>query len=324
MLTLALLTEFFPMHEISGRWRLGLFLSLTTAILWGVLPIALKGLLHYMDVNTITWFRFLIAAIFLGGYLILTKRLPSLSTLKNKRILLLMVLTIFGLLANYILYMMGLNFTSPESTQVMIQIAPMLLLIGGVCVFKESFNAKQKVGLLTFFLGLLLFFNQRFEQLLNFHGDYALGLFFIILAAILWAIYALSQKQLLKYFASEEIMILIYLAGTLVFLPSSLPSLVLELDTIGWVLLLFCGANTLVAYGAFAEALEHWEASRVSATLAITPLLTLIFMQITNYILPGAIANEPLNTMSIIGAVILVIGSSVTALSKSKKKLVSA
>ena len=307
------------MHEISGRWRLGLFLSLTTATLWGALPIALKGLLHYMDVNSITWFRFLFAAIFLGGYLTITKRLPSLSSLKNKRIILLMALTIFGLLANYILYMMGLALTSPESTQVMIQIAPMLLLIGGVYVFKESFNVKQKLGLLTFVLGLVLFFNQRFEEMLNFHGNYALGLFFIILAAIFWAIYALAQKQLLKYFASEEIMIILYLSGTLVFLPSSVPSLVFELDTIGWLLLIFCGANTLVAYGAFAEALEHWEASRVSATLAITPLLTLMFMQFTNYIIPGAIANDPLNTTSIIGAVILVIGSSVTALSKNKK-----
>ena len=75
-----------------------------------------------------------------------------------------------------------------------------------------------------------------------------------------------------------------------------------------------------MAYGAFAEALEHWEASRVSATLAITPLLTLMFMQITNYILPESIDIEPLNTLSIIGAVILVIGSSVTALSKSRSK----
>lgn len=310
------------MHEISGRWQLGLFLSLTTAILWGVLPIALKELLQYMDVNTITWFRFLIAAVFLGGYLVITKRLPSLSSLKNNKIMVLMLLTVFGLLANYILYMMGLALTSPESTQVMIQIAPMLLLIGGVCVFKESFNTKQKVGLLTFILGLVLFFNQRFEQLFSFQGNYALGLFFIILAAILWAIYALAQKQLLKSFASEEIMILIYLAGTLAFLPSSAPSLVFELDTIGWLLLIFCGANTLLAYGAFAEALEHWEASRVSATLAITPLLTLIFMQIINYISPGAITNEPLNTTSIIGAVILVIGSGVTALSKNKTKIV--
>ncbi|HAU01998.1 MAG TPA: EamA family transporter, partial [Porticoccaceae bacterium] len=33
------------MSEISGRWKLGLLLALTTAILWGLLPIALKGVM---------------------------------------------------------------------------------------------------------------------------------------------------------------------------------------------------------------------------------------------------------------------------------------
>lgn len=307
------------MHTISGRWQLGLLLSLTTAILWGILPIALKGLLAYMDVNTITWLRFLIAAVVLAGYLAVTKRLPSIAALKSKRVLTLMALTVFGLLANYILFMMGLALTSPESTQVMIQLAPMLLLVGGVWFFKESFNHKQKLGFLIFCTGLVLFFNQRFSQLSHLEGDYGLGLLWIVFAAILWAIYALAQKQLLKHFASEEIMLFVYLAGSLAFLPSSTPSLVLELDTVGWLLLIFCGANTLIAYGAFAEALEHWEASRVSATLAITPLVTLICMQITAYVLPGSIVNEPLNMISIIGALVLVLGSALTALSKRKK-----
>ena len=318
MLILAFLFEYLLMHEISGRWQLGLFLSLTTAILWGILPIALKALLQYMDAYTITWFRFLIATVFLSGYLICTRRLPSLLPLKNNRIMALMVLTILTLLANYILYMMGLVLTSPESAQVMIQLAPMLLIIGGVYVFKESFNRKQVLGLITFFVGLVIFFNQRFEQLLNFRGDLTLGLLFIVLAAIFWATYALAQKQLLKTFASEEIMLFIYFAGALIFLPSSTPTLAMELDTLGWLLLLFCGANTLIAYGSFAEALEHWEAYRVSATLAITPLLTLIFMQISHYFSPEFIANEPLNSISIIGSVILVIGSGVVALSKNK------
>lgn len=306
------------MHIVSGRWKFGLLLSLTTAILWGILPIALKGLLQYMDVNTITWLRFVIASLFLGGYLSLTKRLPSISQLKSKRLLVLMILTILGLLANYILYMKGLALTSPESAQVMIQIAPILLLIGGVLFFKESFNIKQKVGLFTFCLGLVLFFNQRFEQLANFHGDFSFGIFLIIIAAIVWAIYALAQKQLLKSFASEEIMLLIYLVGSLIFLPISAPYLVLELDGAGWFLLMFCGANTLIAYGAFAEALEHLEASRVSAILAITPLLTLMFMQIAHYLLPSEILPESLNTLSIIGAIVLVFGSGVTALSKNR------
>jgi len=305
------------MHTISGRWQFGLFLSLVTAILWGILPIALKGLLKYMDVNTITWFRFAFAAVFLGGYLLVNKRLPSLFKLKNKHILLLTCITVFSLLINYILYMMGLALSSPESAQVMIQLAPMLLLLGGVFFFKESFNQKQKMGVLVFVVGLILFFNQRIGELFSFQGDFGLGIFLIFLAAIFWAAYALAQKQLLKNYASEEIMLLVYIAGTIAFLPISTPELTLELDTLGWLLAIFCGANTLIAYGAFAEALEHWEASRVSATLAITPIFTLVSMQLMNSWVPGYIDVEPLNILSIIGAVILALGSAITALSKT-------
>jgi len=305
------------MHTISGRWQFGLFLSLVTAILWGILPIALKGLLKYMDVNTITWFRFAFAAVFLGGYLLVNKRLPSLFKLKNKHILLLTCITVFSLLINYILYMMGLALSSPESAQVMIQLAPMLLLLGGVFFFKESFNQKQKMGVLVFVVGLILFFNQRIGELFSFQGDFGFGIFLIFLAAIFWAAYALAQKQLLKNYASEEIMLLVYIAGTIAFLPISTPELTLELDTLGWLLAIFCGANTLIAYGAFAEALEHWEASRVSATLAITPIFTLVSMQLMNSWVPGYIDVEPLNILSIIGAVILALGSAITALSKT-------
>lgn len=307
------------MHTTSGRWQLGLLLSLVTAVFWGLLPIGLKGLLNYMDSVTITWFRFVIAALFLGGYLKFKKRLPSLKQLRSRTIFLLMAITVFGLLGNYILYMLGLSFVTPGGAQVMIQLAPMLLLVGGLFVFKESFNFYQWIGLLTFVLGLTLFFNQRVNELLITQGEYSWGIFLVFLSAILWAAYALTQKQLLKYFASEEIMILIYVAGSLMFIPNSAPSLILELDTVGWLLLLFCGANTLIAYGAFAEALDHWEASRVSATLAITPLLTLIFMQATNFLIPGYIESEPLNTLSVVGAFIVVLGSAITALSKDKQ-----
>jgi len=221
------------MHTISGRWQFGLFLSLVTATLWGVLPIALKGLLKYMDVNTITWFRFAFAALFLGAYLLINKRLPSLLKLRSKHVLLLAVITVFCLLINYILYMMGLALSSPESAQVMIQLAPMLLLLGGVFFFKESFNHKQKLGVIIFVFGLVLFFNHRIDDLMSFQGDFGFGIFLVFLAAIFWAAYALAQKQLLKHYASEEIMLIVYIAGTLVFMPISAPELTLELDSLG-------------------------------------------------------------------------------------------
>lgn len=308
------------MHKTSGRWQLGLVLTLTTAVLWGALPIALKGLLHYMDAITITWLRFVIAALVLGGFLFHQRRLPALSLLKNRHLLVLMLICVLGLLANYILYMVGLSYITPEGAQVMIQTAPMLLLIGGLLLFKEEFNPMQWLGLLTFVAGLVLFFNQRFEALLDPSNDYSWGILLVFIAGVVWAAYALAQKQLLKNYASEQIMVIIYLAGALLFLPGSAPDLVFNLDWVGWLLLAFCGANTLIAYGAFAEALEHWEASRVSATLAITPLLTLGFMEITEKLFPGNIQGEPLNYISMFGAAIVVAGSATTALSKKKPK----
>ena len=308
------------MHTTSGEWRLGLALSLITVVLWGALPIALKGLLQYMDSTTITWLRFVIATVILGAYLAYKGKLPKRTKLKGHQVKRLLLITIIGMLGNYILYMFGLSYITPESAQVMIQLAPMLLLIGGLLLFNETFNFKQAIGLVIFLVGLLLFFNQRVDELKNIQGEYTWGVFLVFISALLWAAYALAQKQLLKHFSSQEIMIILYIAGTLIFMPFSEPTATLELDQTGWLLLLFCGVNTLLGYGAFAEALEHWEASRVSATLAITPLITMLFMQLSEFIFPGYIVSEPLNIISIAGAVIVVIGSAMTALSKSTQK----
>ncbi|MBL4630537.1 MAG: DMT family transporter [Paraglaciecola sp.] len=311
------------MHKTSGRWKYGLFLALITSLLWGVLPIALVGLLKHLDSSTITWFRFVFALVLLLSYLIYAKKLPPKKTLNNKFLLLLLAIATIGLLSNYILYMYGLEYSTPESAQLMIQVAPMLLLVGSLIIFKESFSIWQGFGFIAFVVGLILFFNHRFEELLAFENTYSLGIFLIFIAAILWAVYALLQKQLLKYLSSEQIMMIIFACGAIVFLPISSPLALLELDQLGWCLLLFCGANTLIAYGAFAESLEHWEASRVSATLAITSLITLFFMMLTSYYFPDYIQTENINNLSIFGAILVVAGSAVVALVKTNKSSAS-
>jgi len=64
------------MHTTSGRWQLGLALALTTAVCWGLLPIALKITLAGMDAWTLTWYRFATAAAVLGAFLAWRRRLP--------------------------------------------------------------------------------------------------------------------------------------------------------------------------------------------------------------------------------------------------------
>ena len=64
--------------KVSGRWRLGVLLASSTAIMWGLLPIALKGVMATLDPLTTTFFRFSLAAVVITPYLLVRSRLPLL------------------------------------------------------------------------------------------------------------------------------------------------------------------------------------------------------------------------------------------------------
>lgn len=302
------------MHQITGKSLIGLTLALTTAILWGALPIALKILLDIMTANTITAIRFFVAALIVGIWLAARGKLPLLKLLYIRKVAWLMLIAIVGLLSNYIMYLSGLNYLSAETGQVVIQLAPFLMMLGGIVIFKEKLLLWQKIGAFTLLGGLLLFFNERLVELVLQASSETLGVLLVIAAGITWAAYALAQKQLLVNYSSKQIMYLLYVAGTVCFIPVSEFAPLLEMSNLHWALLIFCCLNTVVAYGAFAEALHHWEASKVSAVLAITPLFTILFANITGWIFPDFLQAQHLNVWSWLGALMVVTGSALTAL----------
>ena len=301
------------LNALSGRWKLGLLLALGTATMWGTLPVALHQVAPTIGPATSTFFRFFIAALLLTPYLLVTRQVNNQHKLKSAKLLALTLAAGLLLTGNYGFYILGLERTSAEATQVMIQLAPMLLLLAGLWLFKETFSTKQWLGFFAFALGLLLFFERQISQLLFDFGDYGLGLVFIIMSAIFWTGYAIIQKYLLNDFQSSETMLILYWIGSLVFLPLSDFSTMGQLNSLQWAALLFCGLNTLIAYGCFAEAMAHLEASRVSAIIAITPLFTIAIAQL----LPiGDMPVEPLTALSILGAILVVSGSITTAIAK--------
>jgi drug/metabolite transporter (DMT)-like permease len=83
-------------------------------------------------------------------------------------------------------------------------------------------------------------------------------------------------------------------------------------------MLVFSCANTLIAYGAFAEALQHWEASRIGALLSLAPVFTLIGMRAVQAAAPGFAPPEQLNVWSVLGALMVVAGSAMCALGSRK------
>ena len=67
-------------------------------------------------------------------------------------------------------------------------------------------------------------------------------------------------------------------------------------------MLAFCCANTLIAYGAFGEALHYWDVSRVSAVLSTAPIVTLASMWVIERAGLGLMEPEGLNALSVVGA----------------------
>ncbi len=307
-------------HHPSGRWRLGLCLSLITVTMWGLLPIALQVILEQMDGYTITWYRFTVSSVLLGCILASRRGLPR-PHRQGPTVWILLALVTLGLGGNYVFYILGLSYTSAGSAQVLIQLAPATAMLGALVFFRERFAGVQWLGLLVLALGMSLFFHNRLDEILAETGEFSLGMLLIVLAAITWATYALAQKQLLSVMSSAAVMWVVYTGSALLLLPIISPHSVLDLDILHLGLLVFAAFNTLIAYGAFSEALAHWEASRVNAVLSLTPIATLSMIQIGSTLWPGVVAPEPLDALSGAGAVLVVTGSMTIALSQSTKSV---
>lgn len=301
------------MQALSGRWKLGLSFAVVTAALWGVLPIALAITLRAIDPVTLTWARFLTAALMLGAILTVWKRLPKLSAIGGRGWFVL-ALALGGLSGNFVLYVVALSHSSPTVAQVVTQLSPLLLMLGGVVVFHERFTPIRWLGFVLLVVGLLLFFNRRLPELADLSGGLGLGVALFAICSVIWAVYGLAQKWMLRRMQAQQILLMLYIGSTIVLSPAAHPSVILNVNVLQAWMFAFCCLNTVFAYGAFAEALKHWEASRVGATLTLTPLFTIGAMWLIEHFAPTLVAPEGLNWLSVLGALIVVGGSMLAAL----------
>ena len=301
------------LHEPSGRSGLGLSLAATTMLLWGALPLGLKGALLYLDTVTLTAVRFVVAAAVLAAVLAPRRDLPTPKRFGRAAAVLLGI-AVVGLTANFMGFIVGLDRTSPANAQLLIQLAPLLLGIGGIAVFGERYTRLQWIGVAVLVAGLSLFFQGQLTAMGDAQARYLSGTALLVFAGVTWAVYGLAQKQMLRSVPSLPLMCTIYTGCALALLPWTSPGDLGGLDTIGWLLVAFCAGNTLLAYSSFAMALEHLEASRVSAVLALTPIATLGFSAIAAWFWPDAAPMEALGASQWAGGCAVVVGSMTTTL----------
>ncbi len=294
----------------------GILFASFTAFLWGFLSIILKISLNDLSPVDVTWARFFIAFTALSLYSLFTEKNHFKIFIKPPLLLILAALCL-GL--NYFGYISGLNYTSPSIVQVFIQIGPVLLAISGFVIYKETAIKRQVLGLIIVILGLAIFYNEQLSVLIGEKVIYNLGVLWVILGAIAWAAYAIIQKRLVRFNDPMRLNLVLFGLPAIIFLPFVKFIAFTSLDVGAWIILILLGLNTLLAYSALAFALKYLEANKVSVIITLNPVITFVAMAILSEIQVSWISPERFTLLTIIGAVLVVLGAIMTILKKGTR-----
>lgn len=282
----------------------GILFSISTALLWGVLPIFLKIALQGFHAGSVSWFRFLFA--FLILLIILQwKDHEPLDILRKPP-----WMGILGgacLSANYYWVTLGVDLSGPSNMAVLIQTASVFLVLAGVYVFRENLTPRQIMGMVVVGSGLFLFFQDQQSRIQE-TGDYYYADFLIVLAAMVWVGYMVSQKFLSRKYGAQSLNLLVYAVATFTLIGGVDWADFTSAGLIAWLSLIFCGVNTLLAYGTLAEAVKYIPLALISVIISLNPLITLLGMKVLPRIGFAELQPEPVGSLGYWGGVIAVTG----------------
>jgi drug/metabolite transporter (DMT)-like permease len=303
--------------ENSGHFK-GVMYSVVAALMWGVLAIALKISSAELSTMTIVWVRFAIAFVLIFAFHIV-KRPFAFSIFRKPPRKLIIASICLGI--NYYGYMKGLEYTSPAIAQIFIQLGPVLFALAGIIIFKEKINWKHITGFVIVLIGFGIFYHEHLHVMPN-QGEYTIGILLLIIGSAAWASYAIYQKELAKTYSTNQLNLFIYGLCTLLFAPFARYSGFETLTFVSWLLVLFLGLNTLIAYGAIALAFKHLEANKVSVIITMNPIITFLIMYV--FFITGInwIKPEHFSALSIIGSIMALGGAAFVIIFAGKKKAV--
>ena len=259
----------------------GILYAMSAAFLWGFLAISLKVALDYVPAVTIVWIRFVVAFSTLWVILFIKER-SALNVLKRPPWL--GIVAAMALTFNYVGYIKGLDLTSPSNAQVIIQLAPLLLVAVGLFIYKEKVSVRQALGFVIALVGFGLFYRDQINQLLGSVDSYNVGVTWVIAAALAWTLFASLQKGLVQKLHAQGVNLLIYLVPVLILLPWVDFTSLVSMDWLLWAFMIFLGLNTLLAYGAIAEAFRFLPANKVGIIVTLNPLITIVRHGVPNLI----------------------------------------
>ena len=226
-----------------------------------------------------------------------------------------------ALAINYFGFTKGVELTSPTTAQVVIQFGPISLGIVGILFFKEKITKRQASGFLIAFLGLALFYYHQINNLIASDIEvFNTGFLWVVIAAIAWLTYASLQKILVKTYDAQMLNLIIFGLPSILYLPFVEFKDLQDVSVSSWALLVFLGANTIIAYGSLAMAFKYADVNKVSVIITLNPILTFIIMAILFQLKINWVETEQMGFETWAGALLVIIGALIAVYAKNKPK----
>jgi drug/metabolite transporter (DMT)-like permease len=268
-------------------------------IFWSLSFIWFKAANKVFHPITIVFIRLIFAAILLTAYLSVTKNYMKIKKTDRK---LFLMLALFEPFFYFLGESFGLTYVSATLGSVVISTIPVFATIGAWLVFKERLKTINYAGIMTSFIGVVVF-------VLNGDGSIPFnikGLCLLMLAVLSAVGYNLTLSRLVGTYSPVYIVNVQSLIGSTLFLPLFLIFDLKHFSSIHLTLIMF---KPIIELSVFASCcafiLFAWTVRKIGITKTnvftnCIPLLTALF----SFILLG----EKLTVQNIVGMIVVIAG----------------
>lgn len=269
--------------RVEARSRLlGILLVLSAVVLWSSVPIGTKFLMRdsaFSPAFLSAARLWLAAGIFvaISAYYARRGTGPFHVPVRQRGWL---IIAAGALCANYILYAIGLRFTTASATSVVTQVNCVATVLLSAWLLGERLTPGKVLGMVTAVTGVLLvvFHGTSLHDLLA--SRFFLGNVIEVVGALTWPFYAIGQTKLLEGGNSRQTLMPVFVVAALIsalLLPLTGPLFHHAPLLQDWLVLLFLGVgSTAAAYWLFAAGIQRMETSEGAMFTVLMPPLALI------------------------------------------------
>jgi drug/metabolite transporter (DMT)-like permease len=279
----------------------GIIALIIANVIWGFASPIFKWSLYNIPLYTLAFWRFFLASIFLGLFLIATKQF-AFPTLNKKHWFKLFFYALTGITGNIIFFFLGLQRTLSMNAPVIASAQPLLIFLVAPILLNEHMSTRKKIGMLVGTIGIAAIVLEPLYYT-GLDGN-IIGNLFLVLATVFAVLATLTGRKLFHDQNPLPLMFWAFVIGALSFLPfamyelGSTPLLYQQLDIKGFIGIFYGSVfSSAIAYTCFAYGLSKISASESSIFTYIDPIAgtTLAFFML----------HEPITLPFIIGSILI-------------------